>query len=216
MPKVLITNGSVVGTWYEGKAGMIYDVSFVSNTNYMLKENDLPNPFHRGVRKEDGELLYNEAEYNEVREQRDKAIDDLAKHAKEMADLRQERQMLLETIERAAGEQELVELPRDVAEAIEWFREQKLTNEEIYEFSLDPQDGLYADILHSWSDTGPGDGTMLMSALVNGYTIEQTPAERFQSDVQNLLKDWLGSNLDEKLIDQLASQIVEHAQQLQT
>lgn len=216
MPKVLITNGSVVGTWYEGKEGTIYDIGHIAKLNYMLKENDLPSPFHRGVRKEDGDLLYTEAEYNEIREQRDKAIDDLAKHAKELADLRQERQMLLETIERAAGEQELVELPRDVAEAIEWFREQKLTNEEIYEFSLDPQDGLYADILHSWSDNGPGDGTMLMSALVNGYTIEQTPAERFQSDVQNLLKDWLGSNLDEKLIDQLASQIVEHAQQLQT
>ncbi|TYA10959.1 hypothetical protein FRY98_24650 [Paenibacillus faecis] len=216
MPKVLITNGSVVGTWYEGKAGMIYDVSFVSNTNYMLKENDLPSPFHRGVRKEDGELLYTEAEYNEILRQRDKAIDDLAKHAKEMADLIQGRQILLETIEKAAGEQELVELPREVAEALKDFKEDGRDIDEIIHRMLDVHT-FGSDRLTVIRSYASENGWNFISALVNGYTIEQTPAERFQADVQTLLKDWLGSNLDEKLIDQLTSQIVEHAQQqLQT
>lgn len=87
MPKVLITNGSVIGTWYAGKTGKIYDISHVSTEVYMMKENDLPAPFHKAVRKEDGELLYTEAEYNKILQQREKAINDLAKHAQTIVDM---------------------------------------------------------------------------------------------------------------------------------
>lgn len=208
MSLVLITSGSDEDTWYFGQQGSVFEVDDISYSVYLIKGDHF-----RGVRKEDGELLYTEAEYNEVREQRDKAIDDLAKHAKEMADLRHERQMLLETIERAAGEQELVELPRDVAGAIEYFKDDGDDIDDIIRLLVNNWASERLTVLRGYATYH---GFEFISALVNGYTIKQTPTERFQADVQNLLKDWLGSNLDEKLIDQLASQIVEHAQQLQT
>ncbi|WP_110933779.1 DUF1642 domain-containing protein [Paenibacillus bouchesdurhonensis] len=143
-----------------------------------------------------------------ISQQRDKAINDLAKHAQTLVDMQDELNQA----------RKKVSVPQDVAEAIEWFRAQSLTNEEIYELSLDPSDGKYADALHVWSDIGPGDGNMLMEALVNGYTVKQSPEERLQQEIEDLIQEWWFSPMttDKDVAmaaKELAGKIVEHAKQ---
>jgi len=155
------------------------------------------------------ERTYTEAEYNEILQQRDKAIDDLAKYAQELVDLQQERAELLQTIEKAAEEQRLVELPRDVAAALD------STGGPGHVLAIISANQAYFTerqrILREFATNRPDD---FLSALVNGYTAEQTPRERFRAKVSAFLRDWSGSTLDEKLIEELTEQIVEHAKEL--
>lgn len=83
-----------------------------------------------------------------------------------------------------------VALPREVAEAIEWFRRQCMSNEEIYELSFEPSDGKYASAINTWSDVGEGDGSLLMEALVNGYTVEEPPTveDRMRDKLHSLMQ----------------------------
>lgn len=192
MPKVLITNGVEEGTWYQGMEGTAWDVAKIEPSVYMLKSQKYGDS--RGVSKEDGELLYTQAEYRELSEindyiqrQRDKAIDDLAKHAQTIVDLQNEKQMLLQQIERAVDEQK-VELPWEVAEAIEFCLDQWKGFSEISVF------GWFLDIskfdsskvgmaIKEFARIRPLD---YMRALVNGYTVELSPRDK----VKQLIEKW--------------------------
>ncbi|MEK5477541.1 hypothetical protein NYE70_11410 [Paenibacillus sp. FSL R5-0407] len=214
MPKVLITNGSVIGTWYAGKTGKIYDISHVSTEVYMMKENDLPAPFHKAVRKEDGELLYTEAEYNKILQQREKAINDLAKHAQTIVDMQKEKLRLQDEVDMPRDK---VELPRDVFNAIESFRDNGWSPEDIFLVSDRPDDGEWAATLYKWRTSSASAGRKLLNALVNGYTVEQSPEEQLQEKIEALIQEWYCSPSVEDLakgVKPLASRIVEHAKQL--
>lgn len=71
-------------------------------------------------------------------------------------------------------------LPRDVAEAIEKLRSYGFSNWNV----MDKAQGAICSepdlTLHKWAFAEEGEGTpdVLMSALVNGYTIEQTREEK--------------------------------------
>lgn len=171
------------------------------------------------------ERTYTEAEYNEILQQRDKAIDDLAKYAQELAELKSERQMLLETIEKAAGERKLVELPLKVVDAIEYLKQFGTKNMlamilrgQVTGWVLgnNPKRELAITILrsHEFGD--------ILNALVNGYTVEKTAEkttkEQLKEKVVALIDEWYNSSVTdagyEAEIQQLADRIVEHAKQL--
>lgn len=164
---------------------------------------------------------YTESEYNEILKQRDKAIDDLAKYAQELAELKSDRQMLLETIEKAAGERKLVELPLKVVDAIEYLKQFGTKNMlamilrgQVTGWVLgnNPKRELAITILrsHEFGD--------ILNALVNGYTIEKTAEDRLKEKVVALIDEWYNSSETdagyEAEIRQLADRIVEHAKQL--
>ncbi|GIO57968.1 DUF1642 domain-containing protein [Paenibacillus cineris] len=197
MPKVLITNGTIDGTWYEGKEGTVWDVKTTDASVYMLK-----NGHGRGVAMEDGELLYSQAEYRElgdineiIQRQRDKAIDDLAKHAQTIVDLQDEKLRLQQEVDRARDKQK-VELPREVAEAIEQLKNADLSSFGIMHFI----DHISEVKNHQWHqplrvlrkftflDTNQYTGgcELLMNALVNGYTVEPTARDK----VKQLIEKW--------------------------
>lgn len=210
MPKVLITNGTNPWTWYYSKMGQLFDVADIRNSHYFVRgiNNDGP----AGVHIRDGELLYTEAEYNEIRGRLDKAIDDMAMHAQELMDLRHERTMLLETIEKAAGEQQLVELPQDVADA---FKSTADLEHVIRIIAADqPSKTDRQRVLREYAKTHPHD---FVSALFIGYAIEQTPEERLQEKVEDLIQEWLFSHSSGDIAQEakeLAGRIIEHAKQL--
>lgn len=158
-------------------------------------------------------------ECNKLRRQHDKAIDDLARHAKELAGLRQERQMLLETIEKAAGEQPLMELPRDVVDALQSFFDDGYDVDHIVKCLLRISSGHSFPRLESIREYAAAHGYEFICALANGYTAEKTPEERLRAKVEELLYKWLDSPVDDagaEEISQLAGQIVEHAKEITT
>lgn len=185
--KVLITNGDVAGAWYKGRTNKAYDISGYNDKYFQTTVCGSGT-----VAKKDGELLYTESEFNAIKDQLDRAIAGLAQHAQAIVELQDEKLRLQQEVDCARDEQK-VELPQEVADAIEWFRAQQLSNEEIYELSLDPSDGKYADTLHTWSDTGGGDGNILMIALVNGYMIEQTLDARLREKLKEAYNVWSAS-----------------------
>lgn len=244
MPMVLITNDTNHWTWYRGKKGELFPVSYIKDSHYFVADDDGDG---MGVHSSDGELLYTEAEYNAIRgqldqasehkrfaesvanqkinecnklrRQHDKAIDDLARHAKELAGLRQERQMLLEAIEKAAGEQPLMELPRDVVDALQSFFDDGYDVDHIVKCLLRISSGHSFPRLESIREYAAAHGYEFICALANGYTAEKTPEERLRAKVEELLYKWLDSPVDDagaEEISQLAGQIVEHAKEITT
>lgn len=206
MPKVLIKKSSNPHSWYVGDVGKMFDLKGSDEKHYLV-------PLGGLILKTEAELLYTEAEYNEIMQQRNKAIDDLAKHAQTIVDMQKEKLRLQDEVDQAM-QRDRVELPRDVFNAIESFRDNGWSPEDIFLVSDRPDDGEWAATLYKWRTSSASAGRKLLNALVNGYTVEQTPAERLQADIHGLLKNWLGSNLDEKAIDQLTSQLLERATQL--
>lgn len=78
-----------------------------------------------------------------------------------------------------------VTLPRDVAEAIEYFREKGHTDAYIVSRSVVGGVGGYELSLVNF------DKDVLMSALVNGYTVEQTPEEKVREYFEKCQRNWL-------------------------
>lgn len=204
MPKVLILVGNDFATWYYGKGGETYQATGKDGDYYEV------GPLLKRVHKNHCLFYYTEAEYKEVLQQRDKAIDDLAKHAGEMAQLRRELGELRD------GKK--VELPQDVAIAIESFRDNGWNSEDIFLISENPDDGEWAATLYKWKRSSASAGRNLMIALANGYTIEQSPEEMLQQEIEDLIQEWWFSpTVAEKDIavaaKELAGKIVENAKQ---
>jgi hypothetical protein len=123
------------------------------------------------------ERVYSEIEYNKL--------------LGEVAKLKEERQMLLNTIERSVEEQQKVILPREVAEAIEYFREPPLfSNFDIIVLATrkeQPGDNRHTLALINYARNNIDNFVM---ALVNGYTVEQTLQERIRQGVQKIYEQW--------------------------
>lgn len=155
-----------------------------------------------------------------LRRQLDEVTRDLARHGLTIKELEKERFMLLQQIERAVDEQK-VELPREVAEAIEDFR--KDGNDVDYIIrnltkSVGPI-GTPSRRLQTLKDfASENRGYDLIMALINGYTIEPTPSEKLAAKVEGLLKEWFDpdGSLSAEHIHQATQQIVEHAEELIT
>lgn len=67
-------------------------------------------------------------------------------------------------------------IPREVAEAIEYFRDQGVGNERIVKLAMDIGFGPQRRALHLFVRTFGGFDTLL-AALINGYTVEKSAAE---------------------------------------
>ncbi|MGW8823405.1 hypothetical protein ACWGNU_14890 [Paenibacillus lautus] len=183
--------------------------------------------------------VYTAAEYKQLQELNEAALEQnkilkrqmedacskLAKHAQDLIELRNDKAMLLQQIERSLYEQK-VELPVDVAISLGYCREAGMSNMHIIA-SLDVIPQLFRDycssVLNSLTvirdySKKLGSDDRLLEALVNGYTIEQTPAEKLTAKVEGLLKEWFDpdGSLSAEHIHQVTQQIVEHAEELIT
>lgn len=218
MPKVLIENDSNSATWYYGKKGQLFDFTHSQHGHYFVEGFDNDGP--AGVHNPDGRLVYTESEYEELLSQRDKAINDLARHAQSIVDLQNEKLRLQQEVDDAMDVQK-VELPREVAEAIEDFRRDGRDVDYIIRSltrSAGPI-GIPSRRLQTLQDFADENrGYDLVMALINGYTIEQTPAEKLTAKVEKLLKEWFDpdGSLSAEHIHQATQQIVEHAEELIT
>jgi len=154
----------------------------------------------------DKEPTYTEAQYNEVLQQRDKAIDDLAKYAQNIVDLQNELNQMRRKIE----------VPRRVANAIETLSKMGWTAADMYESTMDPDRGEFPNQLVEFASVRGRQ--VLLEVLVNGYTIEKTAEDRLKEKVAALIDEWYNSSETdagyEAEIQQLADRIVEHAKQL--
>lgn len=152
------------------------------------------------------ERTYTEAEYNEILQQRDKAIDDLAKYAQNIVDLQNELNQMRKKIE----------VPRRVANAIETLSKMGWTAADMYESTMDPDRGEFPNQLVEFASVRGRQ--VLLEVLVNGYTIEKTAEDRLKEKVAALIDEWYNSSETdagyEAEIRQLADRIVEHAKQL--
>jgi hypothetical protein len=129
------------------------------------------------------ERMYSESEYNKLR-------DELIERREEVAALREEKRMLQEEINQLVAEKK-VSLPREVAEAIEYFREPPLfSNFDIIELATrkeQPGDNRHTLALINYARNNIDNFVM---ALVNGYTVEQTLQERIRQGVQKIYEQW--------------------------
>jgi len=154
-----------------------------------------------------------------LKSQLDKAIGDLAHHAQSIVDLQKEKLRLQQEVDDATRGQK-VALPAEVAEAIEECRVQwtgfSKTSVFGWFLSIDKFDSSKAGLtIKEFAKTRPLD---YMTALVNGYTIEQTPSEKLTAKVEGLLKEWFDPEgaLPTDHIHKATELIVGHAEELIT
>lgn len=106
-------------------------------------------------------------------------------------------------------DKKLVDLPRDVAKAIDYFKENEFNFEAIYNMSFRNTDGTMAQALYTWVN-GDGSHSELMTALVNGYTIEQTKEDHINKGLKQLVETWIKEDTlgsDSSDAEQLATRI---------
>lgn len=129
------------------------------------------------------------------RGQLDEALTDVMKHGKTIKKLEEEKAMLLQQIERTVDEQK-VELPREVAEAVSLCRSAGMSDLDIIK-SLDVIPQLFRDynssvlnslsVIHEYSKKLLC-GDLLLQALVKGYNIEPEPRDK----VKQFIEKWYG------------------------
>jgi hypothetical protein len=125
-------------------------------------------------------------EQNEIlKQQRDKVIEDLAKHAQTIVDLQNEKLMLLQQIERTIDEQK-VDLPREVAEAIESIKADGNDIDYIIESLLAVYPSRGTNRLEIIRSFALKNGYNFISALVNGYTVELEQRDK----VKQFIEKW--------------------------
>ncbi|MGN7359974.1 hypothetical protein ACTHPF_26715 [Paenibacillus sp. SAF-054] len=184
MPKVLITNDSNSATWYHGRMGQLFDLAYAKHGHYFVVGFD--NDGTAGVHFPDGRIVYTESEFEEVLIQRNKAIDDLAKHAQTIVDLQNEKLRLQQEVDRARDVQK-VELPRDVADALQSYRDEGHDVDYIIRMLSTFSHGTplpRLQVLKAFASNNRGFD--LINALVNGYTVEPTPRDK----VKRLIEKW--------------------------
>ncbi|MBB3132163.1 hypothetical protein FHS19_006890 [Paenibacillus rhizosphaerae] len=118
-----------------------------------------------------------------IARQRDEAIDDLARHAQTIVDLQNEKLRLQQEVDRARSDQK-VELPRNVAEALD--RRFKIEGadwpEVIYDSFTHQADPTKGIITNFAADNFPD----FICALVNGYTFKLEPRDK----VKQFIEKW--------------------------
>lgn len=210
MPVVLITNDPK-DTWYEGLKGRVFPIVSTENSHYVVPKENVPCSLRigrYGVDLADGVLLYTQSEYNEVVRQRDKMIGDLAKHAQTIVDMQNEKLRLQAEVDQERKGR-IVELPRGVAETLRYLG---------FDYSR-------ADIISIATRTGGGLSQAtrslqkvpfdtLLTALVNGYTVEQSPEERLNNEIEGIILDWHEAPSGE--VSVLTKRIVDHLKSIQT
>ncbi|GIP25518.1 hypothetical protein J23TS9_06480 [Paenibacillus sp. J23TS9] len=142
------------------------------------------------------------------KQQRDKAIGDLARHAQTIVDIQNEKLVLLQQIERTIDEKK-VRLPWDVANALKALTDAKYSTFGIMHHGNKPE---YAEDHHdelriiqtfcntTTPDDQPSNGDLIILALVNGYTVELEPRDK----VKQLIEKWYavpGDVTDAELYD---------------
>ncbi|GIO40193.1 hypothetical protein J41TS12_50540 [Paenibacillus antibioticophila] len=215
MPKVLIIRGRA-GTWYEHSVANLHEFSHFADCTYIVKVGTssvgLP------VREEDGVLLYTESEYNEVARQRDKMIemiDDLAKHAQTIADLQSEKLRL----EDGQGyEVAPIKLPANVSDALQYLgythspRDilalilQGSPAKPYKSYDRRRDEAIRALQVHEFDD--------ILIALADGYEVEQSPEERLNNEIEEIILDWHEASSGE--VPVLTKRIVDHLKSIQT
>lgn len=83
---------------------------------------------------------------------------------------------------------EKVRLPKEVAEAIDYFRSIGYSNIGIIREVSDPQTSESGRTLKKFL-TDDGDYNVLMDALINGFEVEQTPEDKVREHFKRLLED---------------------------
>lgn len=213
MPKVLIIRGRA-GTWYENRVSSLHEFSHFADCVYIVKVGR--GVFGWEVREEDGILLYTEAEYNEVAQQRDKMIDDLAKHAQTIVDLQSEKLRL----EDGQGyEVAPIKLPAEVADALEYLG---LTHSHRDIMAMILQGSLSKPFKGYDRRRDEAIRTLqvrefddILIALADGYEVEQSPQEWFRAEVKEAICDWLpDGDYDMPDITSLVERIVSSAEEL--
>ncbi|MFM1655546.1 DUF1642 domain-containing protein [Brevibacillus sp. B_LB10_24] len=121
-------------------------------------------------------------------ESQDKAI---FKWEKAWEKERDEKRMLQEEINKIVA-QEKVEIPREVAEAIEQVRDKGWRNYDVIRCIFHQVVSRYERQMKSIRKYGENFDSFdkLISALVFGYTIEQTAAERIKRGIQDIYEKW--------------------------
>lgn len=105
---------------------------------------------------------------------------------------------------------EKAKIPREVAEAIEKSIEDGFSNMDIlYDLTSGYYD--FTGKAGEWLENG-GDFDVLLSALVNGYTIEQTPEDKVREYFERLCKETqpsCGNRVEDRVRASVACQAVE-------
>ncbi|MMZ43851.1 hypothetical protein D1872_54190 [compost metagenome] len=101
-----------------------------------------------------------------------------------------------------------VEVPRDVAKAIDWYRWNGFDNDEIVGHLAAGNKGPNADVLRSYVQEG-SNGHNLLCALLNGYTAvsEKSEAAAMLESVTTIVETWYHSPATDNDTQVLAEQI---------
>lgn len=195
--KVLITDGSNPVTWYHDMEGRLFDVAYIKDNHIFVKGVDNDGP--AGVHMPDGEILYTEAEYNdlakklkqaEADEKRavanaDRLTDVNNRLRRRCKDLYEEKAMLLQQIEQEVDRQQLVSIPRRVAEAIENLYKLAALSERVdIEYIIEGR--VKQDFNGAYDALNHVDVELLARALVNGYEIE----DALEEQIYQTCKSW--------------------------
>lgn len=133
---------------------------------------EMVNSYERGIKKR--EDLY------------EKALADIGKHGMTIMEQSNE-------IERLREGKKVV-LPKEVAEAIGYYRNNWSSNETILRAIIDQLPGHNATLLRKFSAIN---FDKLLQALVNDFTVEESsPEERFKTSLQDLIGSWEGKGID--------------------
>jgi hypothetical protein len=88
-----------------------------------------------------------------------------------------------------------VNLPKEVAEAIEYYRGQGFSNASIIATAVTNAGvGSRAKALVYYVTAGENNSDELMRALVNGFAVEQTPEEQVRGYCKDVITRWEGAN----------------------
>lgn len=109
---------------------------------------------------------------------------------KEREELRMEREILLQQIERSIDEQMLVELPREVAEALEESKEWSNNNCELIAWHIPGRKDGYWSILYRFADSDGG-FFKLIDALRYGYKVHEKLEKSLETTIRQTVKGWL-------------------------
>lgn len=168
--------------------------------------------------------VYSAEEYKQLQELNEAALEQNKILKRQIDELQNEKRRLQQEVDDAMNVHK-VELPREVAEAIEDLRNADLSGFGIMHFI----DHISEVKNHRWHgplrvlrkftflDTNQYTAgcELLMNALVNGYTIEQTPSEKLHTKVEELIFNWIGClDVDEEEVHRLADRIVERAEEI--
>lgn len=114
----------------------------------------------------------------------------LTKTNHSVAKERDEKRLLQEEINQLIDGNK-VSLPRELAEAVEGLKAAGLNEFGIFNSIFKPHTDRRLQLLDTYitADT-PRNFNKLITALVNGYTIEETPQERIKRGVQEIYEKW--------------------------